>query len=121
MGFATMKTAGRGDITQLFELGRSEGDGKASAAPQGRNGSQSAVGRRFGDLILADGLVTQEQFEQALAEQKKTNEKLGEILVRLGLITEEQLVHFLSRQYRGPEVAVPKNTAPAIITQIPAL
>ncbi len=120
MGFATMKTAQKGDITRLFELGRSEGDGKASAAPQGRNASQSAVGRRFGDLILADGLVTQEQFEQALAEQKKTNEKLGEILVRLGLITEEQLVHFLSRQYGIPEVAFPEKIAPEIIKLIPA-
>ncbi|MEK7387200.1 MAG: ATPase, T2SS/T4P/T4SS family [candidate division NC10 bacterium] len=88
----------------------------AATKPSG----QIAVGRRFGDLILADGLVTQEQFDQALAEQKKTNEKLGEILVRLGLITEEQLVHFLSRQYGIPEVTFPEKIAAEIIKLIPA-
>ncbi len=114
-----MKTARKADITRLFEVGRGEGDGKA-AASQARAASQNPVGRRFGDLILADGLVTPEQFEQALAEQKRTNEKLGEILVRLGLITEEQLVHFLSRQYGIPEVAFPESIAPEIIKLIPS-
>jgi type IV pilus assembly protein PilB len=92
----------------------------AQAAMTARTPSQAPVGRRFGDLILADGLVTPEQFEQALAEQKKTSEKLGEILVRLGLITEEQLVHFLSRQYGIPEVTFPEKIAAEIIRLIPA-
>ena len=85
-----------------------------------RTPSQTPVGRRFGDLILADGLVTQEQFEHALGEQKRTGEKLGEILVRLGLITEDQLVHFLSRQYGIPEVTIPEKIAPEILGLIPA-
>jgi type IV pilus assembly protein PilB len=92
----------------------------APAAPASRRKRQSPVGRRFGDLILADGLVTPEQFEHALAEQKKTNEKLGEILVRLGLITEQQLVHFLSSQYGIPEVTFPEKIAPETIRLIPA-
>jgi type IV pilus assembly protein PilB len=113
-----METARRTEITRLFEFGRSEGNGKEAAAPQARPARQNPVGRRFGDLILADGLVTQEQFEQALLEQKKTKEKLGEILVRLGLITEEQLVHFLSSQYGIPEVTFPEKIAPEIIRLI---
>ena len=113
-----METARRTEITGLFEFGRSEGNGKETAVPQARPARQNPVGRRFGDLILADGLVTQEQFEQALLEQKKTKEKLGEILVRLGLITEEQLVHFLSSQYGIPEVTFPEKIAPEIIRLI---
>jgi type IV pilus assembly protein PilB len=113
-----METARRTEITRLFEFGRSEGNGKETAVPQARPARQNPVGRRFGDLILADGLVTQEQFEQALLEQKKTKEKLGEILVRLGLITEEQLVHFLSSQYGIPEVTFPEKIAPEIIRLI---
>ncbi len=118
----TMKTARRSEITRLFEVGRGEAaDVKGAVAVSTvRSASQAPVGRRFGDLILADGLVTQEQFEQALAEQKKTGEKLGEILVRLGLITEDQLVHFLSRQYGVPEVTFPEKIAPEIIKLIPA-
>ncbi|OGL00452.1 MAG: type II secretion system protein GspE [Candidatus Rokubacteria bacterium RIFCSPHIGHO2_12_FULL_73_22] len=81
---------------------------------------QGPVGRRFGDLILADGLVTQEQFDRVLAEQKRTSEKLGEILVRLGLLTEDQLVHFLARQYGIPQVTFPETIASEIIKIIPA-
>ena len=116
-----MTTARRPDLTRLFEGGRGEGqEAKAAVLAATKPSAQIAVGRRFGDLILADGLVTQEQFDQALAEQKKTNEKLGEILVRLGLITEEQLVHFLSRQYGIPEVTFPEKIAAEIIKLIPA-
>jgi type IV pilus assembly protein PilB len=121
-----METARRIEISRLVEPGRAEGNGKpgatpaAPAAPPARTVRQHAVGRRFGDLILADGLVTPEQFEHALAEQKKTHEKLGEILVRLGLLTEEQLVHFLSSQYGIPEVTFPDKIAPETIRLIPA-
>ncbi len=116
-----MNTARQSEITKLFEVGRSEAqEGKTAVLAASKPSAQTAVGRRFGDLILAEGLVTQEQFDQALAEQKKTNEKLGEILVRLGLITEEQLVHFLSRQYGIPEVTFPEKIAAEIIKLIPA-
>jgi type IV pilus assembly protein PilB len=116
-----MKTAGRPELTRLFEGGRGEGqEAKTAMLAAGKPSALTAVGRRFGDLILAEGLVTQEQFDQALAEQKKTNEKLGEVLVRLGLITEEQLVHFLSRQYGIPEVTFPEKIAAEIIKLIPA-
>jgi type IV pilus assembly protein PilB len=114
-----MKPPRRSEITRLFEAGRSEGS-EAKSIPSVRTGVQNPVGRRFGDLILADGLITQEQFDQALAEQKKTSEKLGEILIRLGLITENQLVHFLSRQYGIPEVTFPEKIAPEIIKLIPS-
>ncbi len=91
----------------------------AQATVVSRTPSQVPVGRRFGDLILSDGLMTQTQFEQALAEQKKTGEKLGETLVRLGLLTEDQRVHFLSREYGIPEVTFPERIAPEIIGLIP--
>src|SRR5207244_11667510 len=78
------------------------------------------VGRRFGDLLVSDGLITQPQIDQALSEQKRTGEKLGEILVRLRLITEDRLVHFLSRHYGIPEVAFPERIAPETIAVIPS-
>ena len=117
-----MATVKRSEITRLFETGRTEvRETKAPVTLTGRpgQGQQAPVGRRFGDLILAEGLVTQEQFDRALAEQKRTGEKLGEILIRLGLLTEEQLVHFLSQQYGIPEVTFPEAIAPEIIKLIP--
>jgi type IV pilus assembly protein PilB len=64
------------------------------------------VNRRLGDLLVADGLVSQEQLHKALAEQKGSTEKLGSILIRLGFINEEQLIGFLSRQYGVPSITL---------------
>ncbi len=46
------------------------------------------VNRRLGDLLVAEGLVKQEELQRALAEQKGTTEKLGSVLVRLKLVNE---------------------------------
>jgi type IV pilus assembly protein PilB len=62
--------------------------------------------RRLGDLLVAEGLVKEEQLRQALAEQKGRTDKLGSILVRLGFISEEQLIGFLSRQYGIPSITL---------------
>src|SRR5262249_7878477 len=62
--------------------------------------------RRLGDLLVAEGLVKEEQLRQALSEQKGKADKLGSILVRLGFISEEQLIGFLSRQYGIPSITL---------------
>jgi type IV pilus assembly protein PilB len=104
-----------------LENGRGDGrEVRAVAAGVVRGLGQTPVGRRFADLLISDGLITQAEFDRALAEQKRTGEKLGEILVGLGLITEDQLVHFLSRHYGIPEVAFPAKIAPEIIKLIPS-
>src|SRR3990172_6348899 len=64
------------------------------------------VNRRLGDLLAADGLLTPEQLNKALAEQKGSTEKLGSILIKLGFINEEQLIGFLSRQYGVPSITL---------------
>ncbi len=64
------------------------------------------MNRRLGDLLVAEGLVKQEQLQRALAEQKGTTEKLGSVLVRLKLVNEEQLTGFLSRQYGIPSITL---------------
>ena len=115
-----MKTGTRTEIAELLETAREDGQELTAVAAKvaTRAPSQAPVGRRIGDLLLSDGVVTQKQFERALAEQKRTGEKIGEVLVRLGLINESQIVHFLSRQFGIPEVAVPKRIAPEIINVI---
>ena len=64
--------------------------------------------RRLGDLLVAEGLLTEAQLKQALSEQKGKADKLGSILVRHGFITEEQLIGFLSRQYGIPSITLNK-------------
>jgi type IV pilus assembly protein PilB len=61
---------------------------------------------RIGDMLLHSGLITQEQLDEALAEQKRTKERLGQILVRKGYITERQLAEILSRQLKVPLVSL---------------
>jgi type IV pilus assembly protein PilB len=64
--------------------------------------------RRLGDLLVAEGLITDVQLKQALGDQKAKADKLGSILVKLGFITEEQLIGFLSRQYGIPSITLNK-------------
>jgi len=79
------------------------------------------VSRRLGDLLVNEGLITQENLQRALSEQKGTNEKLGSILVRLGLIQEDQLIGFLSRQYGIPSITLSQlDIDPEVVKLVPA-
>ena len=79
------------------------------------------VNRRLGDLLVADGLLTQEQLHKALGEQKGSTEKLGSILIRLGFINEEQLIGFLSRQYGVPSITLSQlEIDPEVLKLVPA-
>ena len=53
---------------------------------------------RLGDLLLSVGLITQEQLEHALREQKKTKHRLGRELIEERVITEQQLIEALRVQ-----------------------
>ena len=64
--------------------------------------------RRLGDLLVAEGLITDAQLKHALGDQKGKTDKLGSILVKLGFISEEQLIGFLSRQYGIPSITLNK-------------
>lgn len=64
-----------------------------------------ATGRkriRLGDLLVENGMITQQQLDTALAEQKKTGQRLGRSLVDLGYIDDRALLDFLSRQLQLP-------------------
>ncbi len=79
------------------------------------------VNRRLGDLLVADGLLTQEQLHKALGEQKGSTEKLGSILIRLGFINEEQLIGFLSGQYGVPSITLSQlEIDPEVLKLVPA-
>src|SRR5437867_4002190 len=79
------------------------------------------VNRRLGDLLVADGLLTQAQLQKALGEQKGSTEKLGSILIKLGFINEEQLIGFLSRQYGVPSITLSQlEIDPGVLRLVPA-
>ena len=53
----------------------------------------------LGQLLLWNKIITQEQLDEALEEQKKTKKKLGTILIEKGYVEEKTLNDFLSKQY----------------------
>ncbi|CAB1367594.1 GspE/PulE family protein [Denitratisoma oestradiolicum] len=53
---------------------------------------------RLGDLLIQQGLLTDEQLKLALEEQKRSGRKLGRIFVESGYVTEEGIARALARQ-----------------------
>ena len=59
---------------------------------------------RLGDLLIQQGLLTEEQLKSALEQQKLTGRKLGRVFVDSGFVTEEGISQALARQLRIPFV-----------------
>jgi len=95
-----------------------EGTERRSTAAVATNGDGQSQRRRLSDFLLAEGLITSEQFAQVMAEQKRTNDKLPTAVVRLGFMTEDQMVHAQSRHYRIPFVVLPEGGIPPEILRL---
>ena len=65
---------------------------------------------RLGDLFVREGLITDQQLHEALAESKTSGTRIGYSLVKLGFVAEEELTRMLARQYRVPAVDLDKVT-----------
>ncbi|MDG3084796.1 GspE/PulE family protein [Vibrio hannami] len=63
---------------------------------------QIKLKKRLGDLLVEEGIITEEQVESALHAQKQTGRKLGATLIQLGFLTEGQMLDFLSQQLSLP-------------------
>jgi type IV pilus assembly protein PilB len=59
---------------------------------------------RIGELLLREKLISEEQLNNAVEEQKKSGGRLGYNLTKLGYIGEKDLTVFLSKQYGIPTV-----------------
>ncbi|MNB83794.1 Type II secretion system protein E [compost metagenome] len=76
------------------------------------------VKKRLGDLLVENGIISQEQLQEALVEQRKTKRKLGDLLISQGYITEQQLIEVLEFQLGIPHVSLFKYQIDPAITQI---
>ncbi len=59
---------------------------------------------RLGDLLVQQKLISDEQLNAALAEQKQTGHKLGRVLIENGYVREEEMLQVLSEQLGIPYV-----------------
>lgn len=58
--------------------------------------------KKIGDILISKGLLTAEQLERALDEQRRTKEFLGAILVKRRFILEKDLLKAFSEQFAIP-------------------
>ncbi|MCF7364324.1 MSHA biogenesis protein MshE [Vibrio diazotrophicus] len=71
---------------------------------------QIKLRKRLGDLLVEEGIVTDEQIGQALSAQKNTGRKLGDTLIELGFLSEQQMLSFLSQQLAIPLIDLSRAT-----------
>ncbi len=70
---------------------------------------------------MREGLITREQLDRALLEQKQNGTRVGYNLVKLGFVQETEITRMLARQYRMPAVDLSKfEVDPRIAKLIPS-
>jgi len=85
-----------------------------------RTATAAATSDRLGEILLREGLITQDQLKKALLEQKNTGMRLGYTLVKLGFVEETEISKMLARQYRMPAVDLSRfEVDPKILKLLP--
>lgn len=75
---------------------------------------------RLGEILIQQNLLTSEQLEQALAEQKRTGRKLGRVFIESGFVTEKQISEALARQLNIPFIDLSQfNVSAAVVQKLP--
>lgn len=62
--------------------------------------------KMLGEMLIAEGLLSKEQLERALAEQKQHGGRIGSILKGLGFVTEEDIIKVLGKQLHIQHIAL---------------
>jgi type IV pilus assembly protein PilB len=57
---------------------------------------------KLGELLLREGLITEEKLQKAVQAQKQEGGRIGETLVRLGFVTEKDIAMTLGKQLGIP-------------------
>ncbi len=74
--------------------------------------------KRIGDLLQGMGLITQEQVDQALKQQKVSKGRLGQILIDMGFVTERQMIEALEVQLGISYVDLTRYVIPVEMAQV---
>jgi type IV pilus assembly protein PilB len=65
----------------------------------------------LGQMLVQDGILTDEQVSAALERQRKSKERLGQVLIEMRLIDEEVLLKYLGAQFRKEPITRQELTA----------
>ncbi|MFH1238586.1 MAG: type IV-A pilus assembly ATPase PilB [bacterium] len=77
--------------------------------------------KKLGEMLVEVGIITEEQLQEALEEQKKSGGRLGQNLMALGYITEEIMSAFVGKQLGIPYVSLSEyeNIPPEVVKSVP--
>ena len=76
--------------------------------------------KRLGELFIEDDIITQEQLEQALAQQRANGGFLGQILVEQKVINQDTLISYLAKQCHIPHLSLLNyKIGPDALAQVP--
>jgi type IV pilus assembly protein PilB len=79
------------------------------------------VAIKLGEMLLRANLITEDQLQKALEQQRVHGGKLGYNLVKLGYVKEDDITSLLSQQYGVPAIKLSHfEIEPSIIKLIPA-
>ena len=75
---------------------------------------------RLGEILVQQKLLSEEQLQFALGEQKRTGRKLGRVFVENAFVSEEQISGAIARQLNIPYINLKFfNTNPATVRLLP--
>ncbi|MEC4722987.1 GspE/PulE family protein [Noviherbaspirillum sp. CPCC 100848] len=75
---------------------------------------------RLGEILVQQQLLSEEQLQFSLAEQKRTGRKLGRVFIENGFVTEEKISGALARQLNIPYINLKfYNTKPEVVRLLP--
>jgi type IV pilus assembly protein PilB len=75
----------------------------------------------IGDLLVREGLITREQLQKAMLEQKQSGTRVGYNLVKMGYVPEIELTKVLAKQHKMPAVDLSRfEVDPKIAKMIPS-
>ena len=77
--------------------------------------------QRIGEILVHAGKISDDQLNEALAQQKNTHEKLGQVLIDMGMIQEDDLITAYSMQlgYRKADNFLLLEAKPEVVALIP--
>src|SRR5258708_26873789 len=75
---------------------------------------------RIGELLRKEKLISPDQLQQALNQQKANGGKLGYNLIKMGFVKDEQITALLSKQYGVPAISLAQfKIDPTIVKLVP--
>jgi len=85
-----------------------------------RRAGAAGSGGKLGQMLMASGLITEDQLKAALEKQEETGQRLGQVLCDMELVSEQDIARTLGQQLGVPHVWLRKGLIdPKVVGVIP--